>query len=120
MLTRFSARMYVNNMTVVYHTRLAVLMPRGRPRAAPQPPAIAAKLVDAKDPAIADLAVGVSTLRFERGWNRNELASVSGLHPRQIAEIEAGKRDPQLTSLVKLADALECDSIAELLFSTEG
>jgi transcriptional regulator with XRE-family HTH domain len=37
-----------------------------------------------------------------------------GVPPRTVQDIEAGRRDPRITTLVKLARALGCE-VAELL-----
>ena len=49
----------------------------------------------------------VRRLRREKGWNQNELAYHAKLAPSVISLIETGKREPNATTLRKLADALE-------------
>jgi transcriptional regulator with XRE-family HTH domain len=49
----------------------------------------------------------VRRLRQEKGWSQNELAYHAKLAPSVISLIETGKRDPNATTLRKLADALD-------------
>jgi len=49
----------------------------------------------------------VRRLRLEKGWSQNELAYHAKLAPSVISLIETGKRDPNATTLRKLASALE-------------
>ena len=49
----------------------------------------------------------VKRLRLEKGWSQNELAYHAKLAPSVISLIETGKRDPNATTLRKLAEALE-------------
>jgi transcriptional regulator with XRE-family HTH domain len=49
----------------------------------------------------------VRRLRLEKGWSQNELAYHAKLAPSVISLIETGKREPNATSLRKLAEALE-------------
>lgn len=49
----------------------------------------------------------VRRLRLEKGWSQNELAYHAKLAPSVISLIETGKRDPNATTLRKLADALD-------------
>ncbi len=48
----------------------------------------------------------VKRLRLEKGWNQNELAFHAGLAPSVISLVETGKREPNATTLRKLAKAL--------------
>ena len=49
----------------------------------------------------------VRRLRQEKGWNQNELAFHADLAPSVISLLETGKREPNATTLRKLAEALE-------------
>jgi transcriptional regulator with XRE-family HTH domain len=51
----------------------------------------------------------VRRLRLEKGWNQNELAFHADLAPSVISLVETGKREPNATTLRKLADALGVD-----------
>ncbi|CAA9455845.1 MAG: hypothetical protein AVDCRST_MAG01-01-5178 [uncultured Rubrobacteraceae bacterium] len=49
----------------------------------------------------------VRRLRLAKGWNQNELAFHADLAPSVISLLETGKREPNATTLRKLAEALE-------------
>lgn len=53
-------------------------------------------------------------LRLERGLNQDELAHRAHLHRSHVGLLENARRDPQLTTLYRLARALEVTP-AELL-----
>lgn len=61
------------------------------------------------------LAVRLSALRVDRGWNWATLARHAGINARQVEEIEAAERDPSFTTLVRLANALAVHSLDEFL-----
>ena len=48
----------------------------------------------------------VRKLRHENGWSQEELADQSGLHRTYISAVERGVRNPTLTVIERLADAL--------------
>lgn len=45
---------------------------------------------------------------------QEKLGEHSGVHPTEVSRIEAGKRDPRLSTIEKLAKALDL-SLSELL-----
>ncbi len=51
----------------------------------------------------------VRSVRLSKGWSQERLAEVCGLHRTYISGIESGTRNPSLTNLVKISDALEVD-----------
>lgn len=51
------------------------------------------------------------TLREETGMSQLELSSESGLDQAAISRYELGERTPSMTSLLKIASALEVDEI---------
>ncbi len=54
------------------------------------------------------------TLRLERGWSLRTLGVMAGIHAVSLVRLEGGKFDPRLSTLRKLAQALEvsvCDLI---------
>lgn len=59
-----------------------------------------------------DLGVGAlgSNLRDARkklGLTQEQVAERSGVHPTEVSRIEAGKRDPRVSTLKRLAEAVE-------------
>lgn len=63
----------------------------------------------------AELAARIGGLRVERGWNWAELAGAAGISAVQVEGIEACRRDPSFSTLIKIAVALELRSLDELL-----
>ncbi len=51
----------------------------------------------------------VRRLRREKGWNQNELAFHADLAPSVISLLETGKREPNASTLRKLATALDVE-----------
>ncbi|MGH3089187.1 MAG: helix-turn-helix domain-containing protein [Rubrobacteraceae bacterium] len=51
----------------------------------------------------------VRRARLSRGWSQERLAEICGLHRTYISGIELGIRNPSLTNLVKISDALQVD-----------
>jgi len=60
------------------------------------------------EPAARALGVRVRELRSKRGWSQEELAGQARLHRTYIADIERGKRNPSLWTIVRIARALGC------------
>jgi transcriptional regulator with XRE-family HTH domain len=56
----------------------------------------------------------MKALRATRDWSQEVLAEKSHLHRTYIAGIEAGRRNPSLRSLIKIANAFRV-TVAELL-----
>lgn len=52
------------------------------------------------------LGVRVQSLRMEKGWTQEKLATEAGLALSTIGGIESGRQDPNLFSAICLADAL--------------
>lgn len=48
-------------------------------------------------------------LRSDRGWTQNVLGYHAGRAPSVISQVETGKREPELSTVKALADALEVD-----------
>lgn len=57
--------------------------------------------------AIRAFAAAVRACRIDRGWSQEELAFQAGLHRNYVSGLERGIRNPSLTTIVALADALE-------------
>ena len=49
-------------------------------------------------------------LRKAKGLRQNELAKLVGLSESAISQIESGKRKPSYETLLKIAEALDCES----------
>lgn len=54
-----------------------------------------------------DLGSNLRAARKKLKLTQEEIGERSGVHPTEISRIEAGKRDPQVSTLLKLAKALE-------------
>jgi transcriptional regulator with XRE-family HTH domain len=52
-------------------------------------------------------AANLIAARREKGLSQNQVASRSGLHRTEISLLERGGREPRLSTIVKLAGALE-------------
>ena len=62
---------------------------------------------------------GLREVRVRRGMSQEDLAAVSGLHRSYIGGVERGERNPSLTNIGRLAEALEVD-VAELVRGADG
>jgi transcriptional regulator with XRE-family HTH domain len=65
------------------------------------------------DPRLITLGQSLRRIRRDRNLSQEELAARAGLHPNHIGHIERGAKDPRLTTLLRLLNALEA-SFAEL------
>lgn len=59
---------------------------------------------------LAPLAVRISSLRIAKGWTQTVLAEKCGLEPSAISHFECNRREPSLSNIVRLVEALECDA----------
>ena len=62
----------------------------------------------------AQIADDVASRRAERGLTQRELAEWPGTTQSAIARLERGGRPPRIDTLLRIADALECDLAVEL------
>jgi transcriptional regulator with XRE-family HTH domain len=46
-------------------------------------------------------------LRLETGMTQEALGLASGVHPTVVSRLERGERDPRISTIIKLAAALE-------------
>lgn len=67
----------------------------------------------------AALGVAVRTLRQKLGLSQDELAAIADLHRTYVGGIERGERNPTLTSIHRIARALQVTP-AELLDTADG
>ena len=59
------------------------------------------------DPCVTNLGKNLRTARKQLGLTQEEVASRSGVQAAEVSRIEAGKRDPQVSTLLRLAKAVE-------------
>lgn len=59
------------------------------------------------DPVLAALGARVRKVRSDRNLTQDQLAGLSEVHRITIGLVERGKKDVQVTTLVRLAAALE-------------
>ena len=62
----------------------------------------------------AAIADQVADRRAERGLSQRELAERTGTTQSAIARLEAGGRPPRIDTLLRIAGALECESVVQL------
>ena len=58
-------------------------------------------------PTLDVFAQNVSRARKRRHLTQEEVSHRSGIHATEVSRIERGLRDPRVTTLLRLADALE-------------
>jgi transcriptional regulator with XRE-family HTH domain len=63
----------------------------------------------------AQIADRVAERRIEKGLSQRELAELCGTTQSAIARLERGGRPPRIDTLLRIADALECDLVVELV-----
>lgn len=62
----------------------------------------------------AAIADEVATRREARGLSQQELAAMVGTTQSAIARLETGGRPPRIDTLLRIAEALDCDLVVEL------
>jgi transcriptional regulator with XRE-family HTH domain len=62
----------------------------------------------------AAIADKVAERRQEKGLSQRELAELVGTTQSAIARLERGGRPPRIDTLLRIADALECDLVVDL------
>jgi ribosome-binding protein aMBF1 (putative translation factor) len=62
----------------------------------------------------AQIAGQVSDQRQARGLSQRQLAELTGTTQSAIARLERGGRPPRIDTLLKIAEALDCQLIVEL------
>ena len=69
--------------------------------------------------ALATIGMNVAALRRDKGLSQEDLADAAGLRQAYLSGLEAGKRNPTVRTLVRLADALSV-SIDDLIRRRDG
>ena len=90
-------------------------MTAGRPASAPQPPpdqGLLEAVGISRERAV--LAARVGELRFAQGWTQSQLAHRSEISQTIIKGIEAGKRNVQLSTMMKLVNVFRLCWVDEL------
>jgi len=62
----------------------------------------------------AAIADQVSERRQARGFSQRELAELVGTTQSAIARLERGGRPPRIDTLLRIADALDCELVVDL------
>jgi predicted transcriptional regulator len=62
----------------------------------------------------AQIAEQVSERRAERGLSQQQLAELCGTTQSAIARLESGGRPPRIDTLLRVAEALDCELAVEL------
>jgi transcriptional regulator with XRE-family HTH domain len=62
----------------------------------------------------AAVAEKVAERRQDKGLSQRELAELVGTTQSAIARLERGGRPPRIDTLLRIADALECDLVVDL------
>lgn len=65
-------------------------------------------------PGMADLGTNLRKARKKLGLTQEQVSERSGVHVTEVSRIESGKRDPQVSTVRRLASAVEI-SAGELL-----
>jgi len=68
----------------------------------------------------ARVADQVAERRKELELSQKELAELTGTTQSAIARLESGGRPPRIDTLLRIAEALDCELIVELRARTEG
>ncbi len=63
----------------------------------------------------AQIAERVSERRNEKGLSQRELAELCGTTQSAIARLERGGRPPRIDTLLRIAEALDCELLVELV-----
>jgi ribosome-binding protein aMBF1 (putative translation factor) len=89
--------------------------PKGRRRAAMALERVRERLAGAEDGWLfAEIADQVASNRRARGLSQAELAALCGTTQSAIARLESGGRPPRIDTLLRIANALDCELVVEL------
>jgi predicted transcriptional regulator len=62
----------------------------------------------------ADIAEKVSDRRVQKNLSQRELAELCGTTQSAIARLERGGRPPRIDTLLRIAEALDCELVVDL------
>lgn len=68
----------------------------------------------------AALAQGVKGHRQRLGLSQQEVAEMTGTTQSAIARLEAGTRPPRIDTLLRIANALDCELVVDLRSRTKS
>ncbi len=68
---------------------------------------MAVPLTNADDLGVGDLGTNLREARERLGLTQEQVAKRSGVHATEVSRIETGKPDPQVSTLLRLAKAVE-------------
>jgi transcriptional regulator with XRE-family HTH domain len=68
---------------------------------------MAPKYLKTDDPLVGDLGSNLREARKRLELTQEQVAERSGVHPTEVSRIEAGKRDPRISTLLRLAAAVQ-------------
>jgi transcriptional regulator with XRE-family HTH domain len=68
---------------------------------------MAVAVPNADDLAMAGLGTNLREARERLGLTQEQVAERCGVHATEVSRIEGGKRDPRISTLIRLANALE-------------
>jgi ribosome-binding protein aMBF1 (putative translation factor) len=68
----------------------------------------------------AQIAEQVAAQRQARGLSQQELAHITGTTQSAIARLEKGGRPPRIDTLLRIAQALDCELVVELRPNPSG
>jgi ribosome-binding protein aMBF1 (putative translation factor) len=89
--------------------------PAGRRRAADAIERVRERLAGAEDGwFFAEIADQVAAQRRARDLSQAELAALCGTTQSAIARLESGGRPPRIDTLLRIANALDCELVVEL------
>jgi len=60
------------------------------------------------------IGANIKAERARRGWTRNQLAAKSGVSAHAIEDIERGLNNPRVSTLIRIAQALDIEAQALL------
>ena len=67
-----------------------------------------------------NIGKGIRTARAARGFKLNELAARSGLSTSYLSLVEAGKRDPSMETISKVAEAIGIPTPLMIFLASEA